>query len=99
MILQKLEGDGMAFLGAGGTLIERTLAEGETLTVDTGCLVGFSGTCDYDIRFQRGVKNLLFGDEGLFLTEVTGPGTLIIQTQPIAELAMALKRLMPPDEA
>jgi len=99
LILQKLEGDGMAFLGAGGTLIERTLAEGETLTVDTGCLVGFSGTCDYDIRFQRGVKNLLFGDEGLFLTEVTGPGTLIIQTQPIAELAMALKRLMPPDEA
>jgi len=69
------------------------------LTVDTGRLVGFSGTCDYDIRFQRGVKNLLFGGEGLFLTEVTGPGTLIIQTQPIAELAMALKRLMPPDEA
>ena len=99
LILQKLEGDGLAFLGAGGTLIERTLGAGETLTVDTGCLVGFSGTCDYDIRFQRGVKNLLFGGEGLFLTEVTGPGTLIIQTQPIAELAMALKRLMPPDEA
>jgi uncharacterized protein (TIGR00266 family) len=95
LILQKLEGDGMAFLGAGGTLIERTLGAGETLTVDTGCLVAFSGTCDYDIRFQRGVKNLLFGGEGLFLTEVTGPGTLVIQTQPIAELAMALRRLMP----
>ncbi|MDA1309885.1 MAG: TIGR00266 family protein [Proteobacteria bacterium] len=99
LILQKLEGDGMAFLGAGGTLIERSLGAGETLTVDTGCLVGFSGSCDYDIRFQRGVKNLLFGGEGLFLTEVTGPGTLIIQTQPIAELALALKRLMPKDNA
>ena len=85
----------MAFLGAGGTIIERTLEAGQTLTIDTGCLVGFSGSCDYDIRFQRGVKNLLFGGEGLFLTEVTGPGIVIIQTQPIAELAMSLHRLMP----
>jgi uncharacterized protein (TIGR00266 family) len=95
LILQKLEGDGMVFLGAGGTIIERTLEAGQTLTIDTGCLVGFSGSCDYDIRFQRGVKNLLFGGEGLFLTEVTGPGIVIIQTQPIAELAMSLHRLMP----
>ena len=95
MILQKLEGDGLAFLAAGGTLIERNLAAGESLTIDTGCLVGFSGSCDYDIRLQSGVKNMLFGGEGLFVTEVTGPGIVIIQTQPIAELALALHRLMP----
>jgi uncharacterized protein (TIGR00266 family) len=97
-ILQKLEGDGLAFLGAGGTLIERELADGQSLTVDTGCLVGFSGTCDYDIRLQRGIKNMLFGGEGVFVTQVTGPGTVIIQTQPIAELAMALHRLLPKGE-
>ena len=95
LILQKLEGDGLAFLGAGGTLIKRTLTAGETLTVDTGSLVGFSGSCDYDIRLQKGVKNMLFGGEGLFLTQVTGPGVIIVQTQPIAELALALHRLMP----
>lgn len=95
LILQKLEGDGMVFLGAGGTLIERTLGAGESLTIDTGCLVGFSGSCDYDIRLQRGVKNMLFGGEGLFLTEVTGPGTVIIQTQPLSELAMSVFRLLP----
>ena len=95
LILQKLEGDGWAFLGAGGTLIERELAKGETLTVDTGCLVGFSATCDYDIAFQRGIKNLVFGGEGLFVTHITGPGTVIVQTQPIAELALALHDLVP----
>ncbi|WP_038013654.1 TIGR00266 family protein [Thalassobaculum salexigens] len=98
LILQKLEGDGWAFLGAGGTLIERQLAAGETLTVDTGCLVGFSSTCDYDIAFQRGVKNLVFGGEGLFVTHISGPGTVIIQTQPIAELALALHDLIPKEQ-
>lgn len=98
LILQKLEGDGWAFLGAGGTLIERQLGKGETLTVDTGCLVGFSATCDYDIAFQRGVKNLVFGGEGLFVTHITGPGTVIIQTQPIAELALALHDLVPKEQ-
>ncbi|WPZ36075.1 TIGR00266 family protein [Thalassobaculum sp. OXR-137] len=98
LILQKLEGDGWAFLGAGGTLIERQLAKGETLTVDTGCLVGFSATCDYDIAFQRGIKNLVFGGEGLFVTHISGPGTVIIQTQPIAELALALHDLVPKEQ-
>jgi uncharacterized protein (TIGR00266 family) len=98
LILQKLEGDGWAFLGAGGTLIERELAKGETLTVDTGCLVGFSATCDYDIALQRGIKNLVFGGEGLFVTHITGPGTVIIQTQPIAELALALHGLVPKEQ-
>jgi uncharacterized protein (TIGR00266 family) len=98
LILQKLEGDGMAFVAAGGTLIERTLAAGESLTIDTGCLVGFSGDCDYEMIFQKGIKNLIFGGEGMFLTRVTGPGIAIVQTQPIAELAMALRRLMPASE-
>ena len=88
----------MAFLGAGGILIERTLAAGKTLTVDTGCLGGFLGTCDHVIRFQRDVKDLVFGGEGPFLTEVTGSGNLIIWTQPISELALVLKRLMPVDQ-
>lgn len=98
LILQKLEGEGWAFLGAGGTLIERDLGDGETLTVDTGCLVGFSATCDYDIAFQRGIKNLMFGGEGLFVTHITGPGKVIVQTQPIAELALALHNLVPAGE-
>ncbi len=98
LILQKLEGEGWAFLAAGGTLIERTLGAGETLTVDTGCLVGFSASCDYDIVFQRGIKNLVFGGEGIFLTHVTGPGKVIVQTQPIAELALALHSLVPESE-
>jgi uncharacterized protein (TIGR00266 family) len=98
LILQKLEGDGWAFLGAGGTLIERDLAAGETLTVDTGCLVGFSATCDYDIAFQRGIRNLVVGGEGLFVTHITGPGKVIIQTQPIAELALALHNLVPKEQ-
>lgn len=98
LILQKLEGDGMAFIAAGGTLIERTLGPGEKITVDTGCLVGFSESCDYDIAFQRGIKNLVFGGEGLFVTHLTGPGKIILQTQPIAELALALHNLVPRDE-
>ncbi|MBO6560301.1 MAG: TIGR00266 family protein [Nisaea sp.] len=98
LILQKLEGDGFAFLNAGGTLVERELGEGQRITVDTGCLVGFSGTCDYDIAFQKGIRNLVFGGEGIFVTHVTGPGHVIVQTQPIAELAMSLARLMPKEE-
>jgi uncharacterized protein (TIGR00266 family) len=98
LILQKLEGDGLAFLNAGGTLVERELAAGQRITIDTGCLVGFSGTCDYDIAFQKGIKNLVFGGEGIFVTHVTGPGRVIVQTQPIAELAMSLARLMPKED-
>ena len=95
LVLQKLKGDGLAFLGAGGSLLERDLGPGEQLMVDTGCLVGFSASCDYEITFQKGLKNLLFGGEGIFLTRVTGPGKVFIQTQPVAELAMALARYMP----
>ena len=74
------------------------MARGETLTIDTGCLVGFSGTCDYSISLQRGIKNMVFGGEGLFVTHVTGPGKVIVQTQPIAELALAMHNLVPPGD-
>ncbi len=66
-ILQRLEGNGLAFVHAGGTVIEKTLAAGETLRVDTGCIVGFSTTVDYDIKFVGGFRNALFGGEGLFV--------------------------------
>lgn len=95
LILQKLEGEGWAFLAAGGTMVERVLQAGERISVSTGHLVGFSASCDYSITVQRGIKNMLFGGEGLFVTHVTGPGKVIVQTQPIADLALSLHALVP----
>jgi len=86
-ILQRLEGDGMAFMHAGGTLIERDLAAGETLRVDTGCVVGFAPSVDYDIQMVGGFTNSLFGGEGLFLTKLTGPGKVYLQSLPFSRLA------------
>lgn len=86
-ILQKLVGDGLAFIHAGGTIIKRELAPRERLRVDTGCLVGFEKGVDYDIQFIGGFKNALFGGEGLFLTTLTGPGTVYIQTLPFSRIA------------
>lgn len=86
-ILQRLTGDGMAFIHAGGALIEKRLQPGERLRVDTGCLVGFSSGVDYDIQFVGGFKNALFGGEGVFLATVTGPGTLYLQSLPFSRLA------------
>lgn len=86
-IMQKLEGDGMSFVHAGGTLAKRTLAAGEVLRVDTGCIVGFSQTVDYDIEFVGGIKNTLFGGEGLFFATLRGPGTVYIQSLPFSRLA------------
>jgi len=86
-ILQRLEGDGMAFVHAGGTIIERSLAHGEALRVDTGCLVAFSKTVEYDIQFIGGFKNALFGGEGLFLAKLTGPGCVYLQSLPFSRLA------------
>jgi uncharacterized protein (TIGR00266 family) len=86
-ILQELRGDGLSFLHAGGTILERQLASGETVRVDTGCLVGFDESVDYDIQFVGGFKNALFGGEGLFLARVTGPGTVYLQTLPLDRLA------------
>lgn len=86
-ILQRLRGDGLAFVHAGGTLIEKRLQPGEKLKVDTGCLAAFEETVDYDIEFIGGFKNVLFGGEGLFMATVTGPGLVYVQSLPLSRLA------------
>jgi uncharacterized protein (TIGR00266 family) len=86
-IMQKLEGDGMAFMHAGGTIAKKQLQSGEVLKVDTGCIVGFSQTVDYDIEFVGGIKNTIFGGEGLFFATLRGPGTVYIQSLPFSRLA------------
>lgn len=86
-IMQKLEGDGMAFVHAGGTMAKKVLQSGETLRVDTGCIVGFTQTIDYDIEFIGGIKNTIFGGEGLFFAKLQGPGTVYIQSLPFSRLA------------
>jgi uncharacterized protein (TIGR00266 family) len=86
-IMEKLEGDGMAFVHAGGHVLERELYPGELLKIDTGCLVAFTHTVDYDIQFVGGIKNTLFGGEGVFFATLRGPGKVWIQTLPISRLA------------
>jgi uncharacterized protein (TIGR00266 family) len=86
-IMEKLEGDGMAFVHAGGHVFEKTLLSGELLKVDTGCLVAYTSTIDYDIQFVGGIRNTLFGGEGLFFATLTGPGKVWLQTLPISRLA------------
>jgi uncharacterized protein (TIGR00266 family) len=86
-ILQRLTGDGLAFVHAGGTIHRRELAAGETLRLDTGCLVAFQPSVRYDIQMTGGVKNSLFGGEGLFLATLTGPGQLWVQSLPFSRLA------------
>ena len=85
-ILQKLEGDGMAFIQAGGTVIRKQL-QGQTLRVDTGCLVGFSGEIEYDIARAGGLKSMIFGGEGLFLATLSGHGTVWLQSLPFSRMA------------
>ncbi len=86
-ILQRLEGDGLAFVHAGGTIIKKELAPGENLRVDTGCLVAFMPSVDYDIKFVGGFKNALFGGEGIFLAQLQGPGLVYLQSLPFSRLA------------
>jgi uncharacterized protein (TIGR00266 family) len=86
-IMQKLEGDGMAFVHAGGTMAEKTLQPGETLRVDTGCIVGFTQDVDYDIEYVGGIKNSIFGGEGLFFAKLQGPGKVYVQSLPFSRLA------------
>lgn len=86
-IMQKLEGDGMAFVHTGGTVLERRLSPGETLRVDTGCVVAYTPGVDFDIQFVGGVKTALFGGEGLFFATLSGPGTVWLQSLPFARLA------------
>ena len=85
-ILQKLEGDGMAFAQAGGTIIKKEL-QGETLRVDTGCLVGFTNGVEYDIEMAGGLKSMVFGGEGMFLATLSGTGTVWLQSLPFSRMA------------
>jgi uncharacterized protein (TIGR00266 family) len=86
-IMQRLTGDGIALVHAGGTLMERTLAPGETLKIDTGCIVALQPAVQYDIQMVGGFKNTLFGGEGLFFATLTGPGRIWLQSLPFARLA------------
>ncbi len=86
-ILQKLEGDGLAFIHAGGTIVERDLAAGETLRLDTGCLVAFEPRVNYDIQFVGGIKTAMFGGEGIVFATLTGPGKVWLQSLPFSRLA------------
>ena len=86
-IMEKLEGDGMAFVHAGGYVVEKTLQAGELLRVDTGCVVAYTGNVDFDIEMVRGVRNWVFGGEGLFFAVLRGPGKVWLQSLPISRLA------------
>lgn len=86
-IMEKLEGDGLAFAHAGGYVIERELQPGEILKVDTGCVVAYTAGVDFDIEFIRGIKNWMFGGEGLFFAKLQGPGKVWLQSLPISRLA------------
>jgi uncharacterized protein (TIGR00266 family) len=86
-IMQKLEGDGLVFVHAGGTIVERDLAAGETVDVDTGCVVAMTSGVDFDLKSVGSVKSMLFGGEGVFLATLTGPGKVWIQSLPFSRLA------------
>ncbi len=86
-IMQRLQGDGWAFIHAGGTLHERTLAAGEVIRVDTGCIVGFQPSVAYDIQYVGKIKSAIFGGEGLFFATLRGPGRVWLQSLPLSRLA------------
>ncbi|MBS1614332.1 MAG: TIGR00266 family protein [Bacteroidetes bacterium] len=94
-IMQKLEGDGLAFVHAGGHIMERTLAPGETLHIDTGCVVAYTKDVDFDIQMVGGIKNTLFGGEGFFFAVLRGPGKVWLQTLPISRLASRIYQYAP----
>jgi uncharacterized protein (AIM24 family) len=86
-IMQKLEGDGLAFVHAGGTVVRRDLQPGQTLLVDTGCLVAMTPNVNFEVQYVGKIKTALFGGEGLFFAKVTGPGTVWLQSLPFSRLA------------
>ena len=86
-IMQRLQGDGWAFVHAGGTLLERTLAAGELIRVDTGCIVGFQPSINYEIEYVGKIKSAIFGGEGLFFATLRGPGRVWLQSLPLSRLA------------
>ena len=94
-IMQKLEGDGLVFLAAGGTTYERTLQAGEVLKVDTGCVVGYQESVDMDIEQVGGIKSAFFGGEGFYFAKLTGPGKVVLQSLPISRLAGRILRYAP----
>jgi len=91
-IMQKLEGDGMAFVHAGGYILKRELAVGETLRIDTGCIVAFTQNVSYEIEFIKGIRNMVFGGEGMFYAVLRGPGTVWMQSLPVSRLAGRILR-------
>jgi uncharacterized protein (TIGR00266 family) len=94
-ILQKLTGPGLAFVNLDGDIVERTLAPGETLRVDTGHIAMFEPTVNFDVEMMRGFTNILFGGEGLFLGTLTGPGKVWLQTMPVSKLAGKILQYLP----
>jgi len=94
-ILVRLSGEGIAFVHACGDFVEFDLQAGQTMKVDTGCVVGWDGTVEYDIERVKGIKTMFFGGEGLFLTTLKGPGKIIIQSMTLANLATALTPFLP----
>lgn len=86
-IMERIEGDGLAFLHAGGTIIEKELSQGEVLKVDTGCLVAFTSGVDYDIQLLGDIKSAIFGGEGIVLATLRGPGKVWLQSLPFSRLA------------
>jgi uncharacterized protein (TIGR00266 family) len=94
-IMQRLQGDGWAFVHAGGTLHERVLAPGEVIRVDTGCIVGFQPSVNYEIQYVGKIKSALFGGEGLFFATLTGPGKIWLQSLPLSRLANRIIAAVP----
>ena len=94
-ILEKLQGDGLAFIHAGGTIYQRDLAPGEILRVDTGCIVAFQPTVEYNIQMVGGIKSALFGGEGLFFATLRGPGHIWLQSLPLSRLAARITAASP----
>ena len=94
-IMERLQGDGWAFMNAGGAIHERVLAAGEIIRVDTGCIVALQPTVDYDIEMVNGIKSVLFGGEGLFFATLRGPGKIWLQSLPLSRLAARLVAAAP----
>ena len=93
--MQRLQGDGWAFVHAGGTLHERTLGPGEVIRVDTGCIVAFQPSVDYDIQYVGKIKSALFGGEGLFFATLKGPGRIWLQSLPLSRMANRIIAAVP----
>lgn len=94
-IMQRLQGDGWAFLHAGGAIVERTLGPGETLRIDTGCIVALQPSVEYDIQYVGRIKSALFGGEGLFFATLRGPGRVWLQSLPLSRMANRIVSAVP----